>query len=404
MMSDERGAPGSRSVAVHTAAGQRSVLLVDDDELLARSLRRMLQASGFEVVVASNGTLAMQAIIGRSFDVILSDVQMPGMSGVELLGLVRAYDLDVPVILMTGQPSVATAMKAMALGVLQFLPKPTPNEVLIQAVERASRLHRMAQMKRDALRMAGGGQEALAGDRAGLVNRFETALASMWLAFQPIVSSRDRKVFGYEAFVRTSEASLPHPGALLLAAERLDRLPDIGRRIRTLAADAFTRAPPGALLFVNLHTRDLLDPALCEPGEPLTRVASRVVLEISERSAIENIKDILENVRVLRRRGFRIAIDDLGAGHAGLSSFVALEPEIVKLDISLIRGVHLSEDKQRLVASMLSVCKEMAMSVVAEGIEVAQERACVEGLGCDLLQGYLFAKPGPPFPKVEGMP
>jgi EAL domain-containing protein (putative c-di-GMP-specific phosphodiesterase class I)/CheY-like chemotaxis protein len=387
---------------VRSAAGQRSVLIVDDDTALARSIEQMLKRAGFEVAVVNGGTTAVEAIMSRAFDVILTDIQMPGMSGLELLGVVRAYDLDVPVILMTGNPSIETAMEAVSLGALQYLPKPTPNEVLIKAVERASKLHRMAIMKRDALRL-GGAENTLAGDRAGLQTRFDSALASMWMAFQPIVDAKHRKIFGYEALMRSREPSLPHPGAVLSAAERLERLPDLGRRTRGLAAEAFRNAPPGAVLFVNLHTHDLLDSELYDPHSPLAAFADRVVLEITERATIDDVKDIQARVKNLRGSGYRIAIDDLGAGYAGLASFAALEPEIVKLDMSLIRDIHLSEVRKGLVRSMTSLCQEMGMRVVAEGVEVAEERSCVLGVGCDLLQGYLLARPGPPFPTVDGI-
>jgi EAL domain-containing protein (putative c-di-GMP-specific phosphodiesterase class I) len=399
-MTTENERHDTKEVPVLSAAGKRSVLVVDDDESVARSLKRVLMSGGYDVTVATNGTSAVQTVMSRPFDVILTDIQMPGMSGVELLSVVRAYDLDVPVILMTGAPTVETAMEAISLGALQYLPKPTPNDVVLKAVERASRLHRMAQMKRDALQLAGG-EDTIAGDMAGLRAGFERALETMWIAFQPIVDAKRRRIFGYEALMRSTEASLPHPGAILSAAERLDRLPDLGRRVRSLAAAAFESAPGDAALFVNLHTRDLLDPELYEASAPLARFASRVVLEITERAAIDDVKDIQARVSVLRYNGFRIAIDDLGAGYAGLSSFVALEPEVVKLDMSLVRNVHQSVVRQRLVASMTSLCKEMGMQVVAEGVETAEEDACVREIGCDLLQGYLFAKPGRPFPAVE---
>jgi EAL domain-containing protein (putative c-di-GMP-specific phosphodiesterase class I) len=325
---------------------------------------------------------------------------MPGMTGVDLLGIVRSYDLDVPVILMTGTPTLETAIEAIRLGALQYLPKPISNDVLVKAVERASQLHRMAQMKRDALKLLGEA-DTQAGDRAGLKASFERALETMWMAFQPIVETIRPRVFGYEALMRTREASLPHPGAVLSAAERLGLINELGRRVRALCAEAFERAPSEATLFVNLHTRDLLDPDLYEKNAPLTKMADRVVLEITERATIDDVKDIQARVLRLRRLGFRIAIDDLGAGYAGLSSFAALEPEIVKLDMSLVRDVHKSAIRQRLVESMTSLCKEMSMQVVAEGIELREELESVRRSGCDLLQGYLFAKPGPPFPHAD---
>ena len=378
-------------------AGPRSVLIVDDDPAIASAFRRVLEAAGYCVQIANRGEAGIEAIMQQAFDVVISDIQMPGMTGVELLRAIRGFDLDVPVILMTGAPTVETAIEAVNLGALQYLSKPTPNQVLVQAVERASRLHRIARVKRDALKLRGE-VDAQAGDLAGLQASFDRALQAMSMAFQPIVRASDHEVFGYEALMRSSEESLPHPGALLGAAERLDRLDDLGRRVRALSAQAFERARDDALLFVNLHTRDLLDPTLYEPASPLTKIAGRVVLEVTERSTIDDVKDIQTRVAALRRLGFRIAIDDLGAGYAGLSSFAALEPDIVKLDMSLVRNVHQSEIRQRLVGSMASVCKEMNMRVVAEGVELQEELAVVREAGCDLLQGYLFARPGPPFP------
>ncbi len=394
---------GSFKVVPASGPGRRAVLVVDDDAALSRSLGRVLTGAGYDVAVADNGTAAIAKVQSHPFDVILSDIQMPGMSGIDLLSMVRAYDLDVPVILMTGDPRLETAIDAVSLGALQYLVKPTPNDVVVQAVERASRLHRMARMKREALKLHGDA-DTQAGDRAGLQARFESALSTMWMAFQPIVNAGTGRLFAYEALLRTIEPSLPEPGSVLSAAERLGRLPDLGRHVRALTAKAFAGAPKDALLFLNLHTEDLLDPDLYDAGAPLMKIASRVVLEITERSAIENVKDIQARVSVLRYHGFRLAIDDLGAGYAGLSSFVALEPEIVKLDISLVRNAHQSAIRQRLIESMAALCHEMRMRVVAEGVEVVEERDLVRRLGCDLVQGFLFARPGPPFPRVANVP
>jgi EAL domain-containing protein (putative c-di-GMP-specific phosphodiesterase class I) len=388
----------SVAAPVRTSAGDRSVLVVDDDAPLCRAVERVLRSEGFNVTTITNPTLAIEAIMQTSFDVILSDITMPGMSGVDLLRVLRAYDVDVPFILMTGNPTLETAEEAVSLGALQYLHKPTPNNVLIQAVERASRLHRMALMKREALKLLEHA-DAEALDRASLGASFDRALETMWMAFQPIVTDA-RGVFGYEALMRTKEPSLPHPGAVLDAAEKLDRMTELGRRVRGLSAKAFESAPSDAVLFVNLHARDLLDAELYEGTSPLGRIAERVVLEVTERAAIDMVKDVVARIAVLRYHGFRVAIDDLGAGYAGLASFAALEPEIVKLYMSLVRNAHQSNVRKRLIASMTSLCKEMNIKVVAEGVEAAEELACVRDAGCDLFQGYLFAKPGPPFPAL----
>ena len=238
-------------------------------------------------------------------------------------------------------------------------------------------------------------------EAGGLAQSFDLALAKLWLNYQPIVRSQDGAVFGYEALMRTSEPTLPAPGLLLDAAERLHRTADLGRTVRSRASLPFSDAPAGALLFVNLHPEDLLDPMLYDPGSALSGFAPRTVLEITERAAISDLGALPERVQRLRELGFRIAVDDLGAGYSGLTSFAALAPEFVKLDMSLIRDVDKDSMRQRIVRSMASLCREVGAQVVAEGIEREAERDTVVSLGCDYVQGYFVARPDRPFPCVN---
>lgn len=173
---------------------------------------------------------------------------------------------------------------------------------------------------------------------------------------------------------------------------------DLGAAIRAKAAAGFEGAVPGALLFVNLHSRDLLDASLFASDQPLARLASRVVLEITERAALDDVDDARDRVAKLRKLGFRVAVDDLGAGYAGLASFVTLEPELVKLDMTLVRGIDQQPVKRSLVRSVTTLCRELGLLVVAEGVETPAERDVVIECGCDLIQGFLIAKPGRPFP------
>ena len=374
------------------------VLLVDDEPALLRGISRLLTQAGNDVVTAADGETAVKLLCSGDFDVVLSDISMPGMSGLELLSIAHERDLDIPIIMVTGAPTVESAIEALQHGAVEYLTKPVELPVLKRAIEKAVRLHDMARMKREAMALLGPAR-AQAGDRATLEAGFDRALESLWMAYQPIVDARDKTLFGYEALVRTAEPTIPHPGALLDAAERLDRLDELGRVIRASSARPIAAAPERGALFVNLHARDLVDETLFDPDTPLSKVASRVVLEITERASLDDVKDVRARVADLRALGFRIAIDDLGAGYAGLTSFATLEPEIVKLDMSLIRDVHKHATKQKLIRSMTALCKDMGMTVVAEGVENVEERDAVIDLGCDLLQGYLFAKPGRAFPE-----
>jgi EAL domain-containing protein (putative c-di-GMP-specific phosphodiesterase class I)/ActR/RegA family two-component response regulator len=375
------------------------VLLVDDDEVLLRSYARSLASDGYECEMRFDGEAAVEAIRAGGFDLVLSDIDMPRLSGLALLERIRAHDLDVPVVLITGSPSLETAMAAIEHGALRYLPKPVETHRLRTIAADAVRLYRLARAKRLALDLAGEADH-LVQDRAGLLASFSSALDSLWMAYQPIVSWSRQEVFGYEALLRSCEPSLPHPCAILDAAERLGRLNDLGRTIRARAAEPAAAMPEGAMLFVNLHTQDLLDGELFEPSGALARIAEHVVLEITERASLHNVRDVQSRISRLRAMGFRIAVDDLGAGYAGLTSFAQLEPEVVKLDMSLVRGVHAQPTKLTLVRTMVGMCRELGMQVVAEGIETPEERDAMVKLGCDLLQGYLFAEPGPAFPRA----
>lgn len=336
------------------------------------------------------------------FDAVLSDIMLPGASGLELLHTIRAYDLDLPVVLVTGNPAIETAIEAVEFGAMQYLVKPVEPDLLVRAMKRAVRLHRLARVKRDALKLSG--MAELPGDRAGLETRFNHALETLWIAFQPIIDLKKNSIYGYEALLRTGETSMRTPVEVLSAADRLDRLSELGTNVRLRAVEPFrNQARRDEVLFLNVHTKELLDPAIYGRDSPLMPIADRVVLEITERSAIDNVKDVKARTSVLRFHGFRIALDDLGAGYAGLTSFVTLEPEVVKIDMSLIRQIDRSAIRQKIVRSTVDLCKELNMQVVAEGIETPQELATVRSLGCDYAQGFLISKPSRTFRAVEAL-
>jgi EAL domain-containing protein (putative c-di-GMP-specific phosphodiesterase class I) len=372
------------------------VLVVDDDDALLRAHARALTNAGHAVTTALDGIAAAQALKDQSFDVILSDIDMPGMNGMQLLEHVREYDLDVPVVLITGTPTMETALKAIEHGALRYLIKPVELREVVKVADDAARLYRIALAKREALTLAGG-VDRLVGDRAGLVASFGRALDSLHVAYQPIVSWSKKSVFAYEALLRSREPTLPHPGAVLDAAERLGRVHELGRVIRAKAIEPLNRLADEVLLFINLHPSDLLDDHLFAATGALTAFAQRIVLEITERASLDGVPGVQTRVAVLRELGFRIAIDDLGAGYAGLSSFALFEPDIVKLDMALVRNLHQEPTKQKLVRTLVTTCQDLGMLVTAEGVETREELEALERTGCDLMQGYLFARPDAPF-------
>ena len=240
------------------------VLLVDDDPMVLRSIGRVLRQRGYEVTTATNGEDATLIVDNQSFDVVLSDIAMPGMDGIQFLREVREHDLSVPVVLITGAPTVSTAVQALELGAFNYLTKPIAMDDVERVIEKAARMHRMARVTQQAAELLGH-TSALGADRAGLEASYERAIQSLWIAYQPILRATDGGIFGYEALLRSGEATLPHPGAVIDAAERLARLEELGRTIRDLATSPVAAAADRGILFVNLHVTDLLDSALYSP-------------------------------------------------------------------------------------------------------------------------------------------
>jgi EAL domain-containing protein (putative c-di-GMP-specific phosphodiesterase class I) len=371
------------------------ILLVDDEPGLARGLSKLLEMAGNVVVTALEGKEAIAQLEASAFDVVVSDIRMPGMDGLALLRAIRGRDLDLPVIFLTGSPTLESAVEAMEHGAFRYLTKPIDGKELADVVARAVVVRKMALVRREAVSESDG---KAVGDLAGLESRFASGLEKMWMAMQPILSWKTRSVFAYEALLRTEEPTLRSPVDFVDAAERLNRTSELGRRVRRKVADQMISLPSNVSIFINLHPSDLVDEELCSRDGALTPYARGVVLEVTERATLEKVHGLGASVIRLRELGYRIALDDLGAGYAGLSSFALLEPEIVKIDMSLIRDIHKSPTKQKLFRSFATLCRDLNTELIAEGVEIAEERDCLGELGGDLYQGYLFARPGRGFP------
>jgi EAL domain-containing protein (putative c-di-GMP-specific phosphodiesterase class I) len=375
--------------------GKARVLVVDDEHMMRKLLARLLQKRGYDVITTGDGSSQnTRDVIARGgFDLVITDLHMPEFDGMKVLRMVRERDPDLPVILVTAEPSTESAIGALKLRATAYLTKPIDENCFDSEVQEALVLGKLSRVRKEAHALL---NEEKSDKDAALKAQFNLALEKVFMVFQPIISWSGQKAFGYEALVRSSEASLPHPGALFGAAEQLRRSKDLGRVIRQRTTE--TALPEGLNLFLNLHADDLLEDELFDPSTALSKIAHRVVLEITERAQLDGIPDTARRIAELRNLGFRIAVDDIGAGYSGLSSFALLKPDIVKLDMSLVRDIHRDPVKHRLAGLVIDLCSDLGIMVVGEGIEVAAERDVLVALGCDLLQGYLFGRPGQPFP------
>ncbi len=369
-----------------------TVLLVDDDLDVLREYGKILERMGVRTIVAENGATALRYLAEQTVDAVVTDLNMPVMNGMNFLREVRAVHLDIPVIMVTGFPRLRSAMIAVEYGAFHYLTKPVEPDKLRETVTRALSMHALCRIQRQAAALAEIPQVGLP-DRAALEARFNTALDRLWMAYQPIVSWSQTRVFAYEALVRSGEETLASPAALFETAELLGRTAELGRTIRSRIGE-IAEQTEGSLLFVNLNPVDLNDDDLYSEDAVLRPYAHRVVFEITERSQLAHINGLATRVAKLRKKGYRIAIDDLGAGYSSLTSFVHLEPDFVKIDMSLVRGVDSSMLKRRLVRGLFQICSgDLGIQVICEGVETEAERETLCEDGIDLLQGYYFAKP-----------
>lgn len=221
------------------------------------------------------------------------------------------------------------------------------------------------------------------------------------IAFQPIVDLLRGELYGFEALGRSTEGT--PPGTLLERAHREGTLRELDRAWRTLAIDTAASLFPGdpALrFFLNVDSRILASRSF-EPGFTLRCLKSRrlspdrFVLEISEASPLlgEEGTRLESLVALYRAEGLGVALDDVGAGWASLRAVVALRPQLLKLDIGLVRGLSSDPVRANMVAAMVEFARRSGMRVIAEGIETASDLRSLLAAGVELGQGFWFSRP-----------
>lgn len=232
-----------------------------------------------------------------------------------------------------------------------------------------------------------------AGCREG---QFDRPLA---MAFQPIVDVGTRSVFAYEALVRgpAGEAA-----GNVLGAVGVAELYAFDQACRVTAIETAASTGLGALeadLSINFLPNAVYEPRACirttlQAASRTGFPTGKLIFEINEGELLTDPDHLAHIVAEYAAMGFRTAIDDFGAGYSNLNLLARFRPDIVKFDMALIRGIDGDKGRQSIVGHCTSMCREMGVSVIAEGIETAGEYAALRDLGITLMQGYLFAKPG----------
>src|SRR5262245_5924604 len=211
----------------------------------------------------------------------------------------------------------------------------------------------------------------------------------------------DGSLFAYEALCRCRVAEYASPPDLFHKAMESGTTGELGRMIREIAIPLSTGVP----IFLNVHPDELQTGWLVRPDDPIFMHDHEVYLEVTESVPLthfELCRSVLSEVRA--RGGVHLVVDDLGAGYSNLKRIADLEPKVVKLDRELIASIHESKRQCQLITGVVKLCVDLGAVVVAEGIECGDEYAALLDTGAQLAQGYLFARPAFPMPKVSWPP
>ncbi|MGZ4152246.1 MAG: EAL domain-containing response regulator, partial [Actinomycetota bacterium] len=293
-----------------------------------------------------------------------------------------------------------TVLTMLGAGAVGYLVKGTPPEEIVAAIGRAAR-----------------GQTSVSSEvMAGVVDELTSQLRraerrsheveerrervrqviedeAFTLVYQPIYRLPAKDVIGFEALARfAGEPSRP-PDVWFREAAEVGLGLDLEVAAIRMALEALDALPSDAYLSLNLSHRAAVSPRLLDAfdGAPLRRI----VVEITEHEPVDDYDELATALERLRGRGARIAIDDAGAGFASLRHTLRLDPDVIKLDISLTRHIDADRGKRALAKALISFAEEMRTDIVAEGIETEDELETLLGLGARLGQGFYLARPAP---------
>jgi EAL domain-containing protein (putative c-di-GMP-specific phosphodiesterase class I) len=357
------------------------ILLVDDDFGVRKAILRTLH-SRHRVTECADADAAFRAAERESFDIALVDFRLgAGLDGLEVLHRIMRMQPCCARLLMTADPDIDVLRHGFNAGaVQQFVAKPFKVNGLEEAIGRAVEFHRNTPLGRRSHFRELWGQCV----DQGLLR----------LAVQPIVhASPGYDVFAYECLLRSGHVELTTPKQVIDAVVGADCVFEMGAAVNRMAAAMAVELPGAAALFVNVHPRQFADPDLLRQFEPLLEHAERIVLEITETDNLESIPSWETAVATLKRAGFRFAADDVGAGWNGLKLLAMIQASFIKVDMSMVRNIHLEARKQRLVEMLSRFAASDGALLVAEGVESPDEAATLAACGAHLLQGFYFGRP-----------
>jgi EAL domain-containing protein (putative c-di-GMP-specific phosphodiesterase class I)/CheY-like chemotaxis protein len=382
------------------------VLVADDDPGILDVLVSLVTSDLSMTLVgtARDAEEAIDLARDRQPDVAVLDARMPGGGGPRAARGIRRSSPYTNIVALSAAEDRGTIARMMDSGASAYVSKGDHTNEILRAIRRSTE-----GKSSFSTRVRGDVAESLAErmsrsregeSRTGIRTRIQNLLdgEGIHMVFQPIVDLRTGRIVAVEALARFSMRPRRSPEFWFAQAREHGLGIDLELTAAEHALKEIERVPVGARLAINLSAE-----AICSNRfTGLLREAplSRLIVEITEQTRIADHDRLEGAIDPLRARGLQLAVDDVGAGFSALSRVVELRPDLIKLDIGLVRGIDLDPVRQALVQTMVLFCERTETEVIAEGIETDEQIAQLLGLGVELGQGFRLGRPGP-LPHVD---
>lgn len=377
-----------------------SVIVADDEPHIVEYLRMVLHLEGFDVAGTAGDADGIVELADRMHpDVALIDLRMPG-GGLEAARLIGSVSPDTSIVVFSADVDAPEVLPLLRAGIDGYVAKGAPPERLADAIRSAMTggtyfAPAVSRLALDELtaRLHAEEQDLLRHRR--VVDRLRDVISNgrFQSAYQPIVDLRTGAVEGVEALARFTATPLRPPEDWFNEAEQAGQRIALELATAACALRGLTQLRPELYVTVNISPAAALSGRL---GEILLGMdLDRVVLELTEHAPVTDYPALTAALAPWRQAGARIAVDDAGGGYASFAHILSLSPEFIKLDVRLVRDIHIDRQRQALTRAITGFAAELGVTVIAEGIETAAELEKVTGLGTALGQGFHLGRPRP---------
>jgi EAL domain-containing protein (putative c-di-GMP-specific phosphodiesterase class I) len=377
------------------------VLIADDDPVLRDALAALIQAEvSMELVGAATDALQVVELAGSlAPDVAVIDVRMPEGGGAAAARGIRRVSPSTRIVALSAYEDRTTVLEMLRAGAVGYVVKGTSAREIAEAINRSylGQSTLSAEITTDvvdelASQLVRESKEAE--HQAARAARIRRVLAGegLTMVFQPIADLLDGRIIGLEALARFKVEPEQGPDRWFAEAAEVGLATELELAAARAALAHFDQIPQGAYVSVNLSPESVISPMFRDLF--ISTPVERVVVEITEHAAVQDYAVLADALAEFRKGGGRLAVDDAGAGFASLRHILRLGPDIIKLDVTLTRGIDVDEASQAMGGALATFASKTHATIVAEGIETREELNALRDLGIFHGQGYLLARPG----------